>query len=255
MTRLASAIAIAAVLLFVHDVRAQEENALTRDEVAIVKKKLVNVLDALGQPSSGYSIEHENFNLPTDAYKMRETGMYQLLSASAERTFGTQKKTEKQNKDLEKEFQKKFAEAQAKGDYQEIAKLSQEMQKKSGEAQLKAVEGQKDPINVDVRFNSNPGATIDPDAVLFERAGVIALKSKDENSVGKGRVQVYFDPVSLKETKQLSRVNMKQPEKGVAKRTTVLNVTVEFSGPVNEIEPWAKKIDVSKVIAQIDAAR
>ena len=44
--------------------RAQDEKSLTRDEVSVIKKKMVAVLDALGQPA-GYSLEHDNFNLPT----------------------------------------------------------------------------------------------------------------------------------------------------------------------------------------------
>jgi len=245
----------AAALLLVCGARAQEENPLSRDEVGSIKKKLVNVLDALGQPPAGYSIEHESFNLPTEAYKAQKTNLYNLIGAGADRKYGTQKKTEAANEDMQKEYQKKLLEAQAKGDYQELGRLSQEMQKKMSEAQLKAVEGNKEPIDVRISFNSNPGATIDPDAVLFERAGVIALKSADDNSKGKTRVHIYFDPVSLKDTKQLSRVNMKQPEDGVARRTTVLNATIELYGPAADVEALAKKIDTKKVLAQIDTAK
>ena len=74
------------------DARAQNENPLTRDEVSIIKKKMVAVLEALGQPA-GYSLEHENFNLPAEAYKNTNTGKYNLISGSADRKFGTQKKT------------------------------------------------------------------------------------------------------------------------------------------------------------------
>ena len=255
MTRFRGVLVLIAALLLVHEVQAQRENPLSRDEVAVIKKKLVNVLEALGQPAGGYAIEHENFNLPTEAYKNTESSLFQPVSASADRTYGTQKQAEKQNEDLSKEYQKKFAEAQAKGDYQAMAKLSQEMQKKSGEAQLKAVEGKKEPVTVTVNLNYSAGATIDPDAVLFERSGVIALKTKDQSSTDKERVYIYFDPVLLKDTKQLSRVDLRSPEKGVAKRITVLHVTIELYGPAGEIEPLAKKVDVSKVLAQIDAAK
>ena len=235
--------------------RAQDENSLTRDEVAQFKKRLVNVLEALGQPPAGYTVEHESFNLPTDAYKDRATGKFHPLSAGADRNYGTQKKAQAAGGELQKEYQKKMLEAQAKGDYQELGRLSQEMQRKMSETQLKAVEGNKEPVSVTVHFNSNPGAVIDPDAVLFERPGVIALKSTDEGNPGHVRVAIYCNPVSLKETRQLSRVNMKQPEGGVTKKTLVLSVTVEFSGPASEVEPWAKKLDTKKILAQIDGAR
>jgi hypothetical protein len=232
--------------------RAQDEKSLTRDEVSVIKKKMVAVLDAMGQPA-GYSLEHENFNLPTEAYKNTNTGKYNPISGSADRKFGTQKKTEEESRDLQKEYQKKLAEAQAKGDYAAMSTIAQEMQQKAGAMQLKATETQKDPIQVSVRLNNNPGETIDPDAVLFERPGVIALKSNVEN--GSERIAIYFDPVALKETKQLSRVDLKLPEDGVAKRTLVLNVTIDVTGPVAGIEPWAKNLDSKKVLSQIDPAR
>jgi len=232
--------------------RAQDEQSMTRDEVSVIKKKLVAVLEALGQPA-GYSIEHESFNLPTQAYKNPETGKYGLTGASANRRFGTEKKSEEESKDLQKEYQKRLTEAQAKGDYAEMSRIAVEMQQKTGQMQLKATEGHKDPVQVSVSFNGNPGAVIDPDMVAFEHSGTIALKSGVEN--GSERIAVYFDPVSLKETKQLSRVDLKQPEGGVAKRTLVLSATIEVTGPPAEIEPWVKKVDLKKVLAQIDAER
>ncbi|HTY57778.1 MAG TPA: hypothetical protein VMF59_03135, partial [Bacteroidota bacterium] len=176
-----------------------------------------------------------------------------LISGSANRRFGTQKKTEEESKDLQKEYQKKMAEAQAKGDYQAMAKLGQEMQQKAGQMQLKATEARKDPIEVSVMLNDNPGAVIDPDAVVFEHPGVIALKSNVEN--GTERINVYFDPVSLKETKQLSRVDLKHPEEGVSRKTLVLNIAIDLNGPAAEIEPWVKKLDFKKVLAQIDSGK
>jgi hypothetical protein len=232
--------------------RAQDEKSLTRDDVSVIKKKLVAVLEALGQPA-GYSLEHENFNLPTEVYKSSTEGRYNLIGASAERKFGTQKKTEEESKDIQKEYQKKMAEAQAKGDYAAMSKLAMEMQQKVGAMQVKATDAQKDPIQVDVELNHNPGAVIDPDAVVFEHPGVIALKSNVEN--GAERIDIYFDPVSLKDTKQLSRVDLKQPEGGVAKKTLVLTAVIDVTGPTAEIEPWVKKVDVKKVLAQIDSGK
>jgi hypothetical protein len=249
LTALVGALAMTAIA------SGQEENSLTRDEVAQFKKKLVNVLEALGEAPAGYSVEHESFNLPTDAYKVQPSGMYYPVTAGADRNYGTQQKAQAKGEDLQKEYQKKILEAQAKGDYQEMSKLAQEMQKKMSEVQLKAVEVNKEPVRVNVQFNSGAGAVIDPDAVLFEHPGVIALRSQDSGTPGKVRVVIYCDPVSLKDTKQLSRVALKQPEGGIAKRTAVLNATVEFDGPTAEVEPWAKKVDTRKILAQLDAAR
>jgi hypothetical protein len=255
MNRTAIITLLATCLLGAGHARAQEENSLNRDEVSQIKKKLVATLEALGTAPAGYAMERENYNLPTEGSKIKETGRWYPVNGSADREYGTEKAAQKQSKDLEKEYQKKFAEAQAKGDYQEIARLSQEMQKKSGEANLKAVEGKKEPISVDVYFNSNPGATIDPDAVVFEKPGVIALRATESGENEKSRISVYFDPVSLKNTKQLSRVELKTPEGGITKRASVLNITVQLHGPTADVEAWAKRIDTGKVLAQIESAK
>ena len=231
---------------------SQDEKSLTRDEVSVVKKKLVAVFEAMGQPA-GYSVEHENYNLPTEAYGNSGSGKYNLIGASASREFGTEKQTEEANKDFQKEYQKKMAEAQAKGDYVAMSKLAQEMQQKAGQMQMKATESHKEPVRVSVSFNSNPGAVIDPDMVVFEHPGVIALKSGVEN--GSERIDIYVDPVALRETKQLSRVDLKLPPDGVAKRTAVLCAAIDVTGPVAEIETWVKRIDLKKILSQIDAGR
>jgi hypothetical protein len=251
MTRRLSSIVIVAAL-FLGTALAQNSVPYTRDEVATLKKKLVSALDAVGQPPTGYAKEKENFSLPTDANKEHDSGLFYPAYGSGDRTYGSDKAGQKSEKDLEKEYQKKIAEAQAKGDYLAISKLAQEMQQKSGEMQLKKIEGKKDPIDVRVHINSNGGEAIDPDGVLFERAGVIALKEKSDGNEEKSRVRIFFDPVNLKDTKQLSKVDMKMPEKGVSSKTAVYNITVEFDGPTTEIEAWAKKIETGKVLAQID---
>lgn len=233
-------------------VRAQEENSLTRDEVGVVKKKLVAIFDALGDPPAGYAKTDESFSLPTEASK-GQSG-YRPIYGSAVRKYGSaaEKKSKKTSEELQAEYEKKLMEAQANGDYQSMAKIAQEMQQKSGQAQLEAVKGRKEPIDVQIFLNSNPYQTIDPDAVVFESSGVIALRFAQDVEGTKGRVNVYVDPVNLKDVKKLSVVDMKEPEKDVANRTSVKNVTVELSGPMTDIEAWARKIATKKVIAQID---
>ncbi len=253
MLRRLSSLALALAVLVVWNAKGEDENPLTRDEVSVIKKKLLAAFDALGQPPEGFTVASEHFNLPTEAYKNKSNGMYYLLSPSADRNYETGKQAEKTGKDLEKEYQKKMLDAQAKGDYQGMAKLAQEMQQKMATAQSNAIGGHKEPIAVSVRFNSNPGATIDPDAVVFERSGVIALKNVSDPSSEKIRIAIYVDPVALKETKQLSRVDLKQPEGGVSKRTVMLSATIELSGPAADVEAWAKRVDTKKVLAQIDA--
>jgi len=232
-----------------------QEMPISRDEVAVIKKKLVATFESLGQAQAGYAMESENYNLPTEASKGKEAGKYSVMYASASRNFGTEKAKERSSEELQKEYQKKMLEAQAKGDYQAMAKLGQEMQQKMSESQLKAVETRKEPIEVDVQFNDYGGATIDPDAVVFEKPGVIALRKVNDPSSQKGQVDVYFDPVNLKDTKQLSRVELKKPEEGLSSKITVLSITVRLSGPMAEIEAWAKRIDTKKVLSQISSGK
>ena len=232
-----------------------DETQLTRDEVTVIKRKLVAVGEALGQPPAGYSKQDESFNLPTSASKMGTSGAFYPLHASAQFKFGGggEKMAKKSQKEMEAEYKKKMMAAQAKGDYQELSKIAQEMQQKAGQAQMAAEEARKEPVEVSLQFNSNPGQTIDPDAVVFERPGVIALKFKagDEDKV---RIAVYCDPVHLKDTKTLSRVDLSdKQDKGVTKKNAVLNVVIEMTGPAAVVEGWAKGIATDKVLAQVDA--
>ena len=235
-------------------VLAQNENSLTRDEVAIIKRKLVAVTEALGEPPPGYAKTEESFSLPTEANKAESAGRFHPVYGSASLKFGSaaEKKGKKSGEDLQKEYQKKITDAQAKGDYQSMAQLSQEMMQKVSKASAEAMEGPSEPVGVAITFNSNPSQTIDPDAVVLEAPGVIALKFKEDVDGTKGRVVLYFDPVNLKSTKTLSVVQMNEPEGGVTKKNAVKNVIVELNGPLGEIQTWAKRIAAKKVLAQID---
>lgn len=226
---------------------------LTRDEVTVIKRKLVSVADALGQPPSGYDKEEESFDLPTST-PIVETAAFRPLQASAQWKFGggVEKKAKKSQKELESEYKKKMLEAQAKSDYRAISSIVQEMQQKMMQAGM-ATEN-KDPIEASVQINSTTNQSIDPDAVVFEKPGVIALRLRARGDEDQIRVIVYFDPVHLKETKTLSVVDLSdQGSKVVTKKTTVLNAVVELSGPAAEVEEWAKRIATDKILQQIDA--
>ncbi|HTG00170.1 MAG TPA: hypothetical protein VK654_06245 [Nitrospirota bacterium] len=233
---------------------AAESTPLNRDEVTVIKRKLMAIADAVGQPA-GYAKEDESYNLPTETSKMQNSGAFHALYASARFKFGggSEKKAKKSQKEMEAEYKKKMMEAQAKGDYQEMSKIAQEMQQKSGKAQLEAENAKKEPVEANIQLNANSGQAIDPDAVVFEKPGVIALKFKtgDEDKI---RIVVYFDPVHLKDTKTLSRVEMyDKQDKGVTNKTAVRNAAIEMTGPAAIVDAWAKAIATGKVLAQIDA--
>jgi hypothetical protein len=239
-------ILVSSLLVCAGTLFAQTE-PLTRDEVASLKRKLQATLDALGKAPEGYVKESENFYLPTEASKISSGGYYPL-TPSVSFKFGSGDKSKKSEKDLEKEFKKKFAEAQAKGDVQEMMRLSQEMQKKMGEMQMDAIAAEKEPIDLSIAFNSSASETIDPDGVVFESPGVIGLKQSDDDKI---RVTILFDPVALKDTKTLSRVDLSLPEEGTKNKASVFNVSIQLNGPEQEVTEWIKRIATAKVLSQI----
>ncbi|MBI2519900.1 MAG: hypothetical protein HYV97_05775 [Bdellovibrio sp.] len=235
-------------------VQSEDNNDLTRDEVATIKKKLVAAQTALGAPPEGYSRTREDFDLPTSG-NSSEGKMYQIGSGLRQE-FGSKAKqdSEANQKKMEADFQKKYAEAMAKNDFETISKLGMEMQQSAGQNMAGAMAGPKEPMTVQIRFNSNPYEAIDPDGVVLERPGVIALKKKNQSEESKGKVSLYFDPVTLKDTKKLSKVELKGPEGGITKKLAVFNIAVEIDGPLEMAEAWSKKIDTKTILGLIDGA-
>ena len=228
---------------------AQNAKPLTRDEVATVKKKLVAVLNALGDAPKGYRSDerNESFTLPTEFYESE--GSANLLYSGAHREYSF-----KTSEDEQKAMMDKIRAAQAKGDMQEVMRLSQEMQSKAMQAATSAEENP--PIRIDVNFNRGDSETIDPDGVLFEGTGFIALKSKQGENEGNERVRIFFDPVTLKSTKTLSKVDFNQAQgtdtKKIASKTAVKYISVELVGPTSAVETWAKKLNTKTVLSQVD---
>ncbi|HBA60089.1 MAG TPA: hypothetical protein DCZ92_04605 [Elusimicrobia bacterium] len=233
-----------------------EDTALTRDESAAFKKALVAVLGAMGLPPQGFVKEKDDFNLPTDFYT--EGGKLRAVTASVHRRLAIKgvKDAEAGNKKHGADYKKKILEAQSKGDYQEVMRLSQEMQKDVSSTALsgaKAEEEKKLPIRVSVEINDSQYQAIDPDLVVFEKPGVLALKMpQDEEGDPKGSVAVYFQPSALKDTKKLSKVQI--DVKTVPVKTSIVAIAIKLEGPVEEVETWAKRIDTKTVLAQINAA-
>jgi hypothetical protein len=255
MTRLMKLAVLALLVMLCQPVWSRADEAqLNRQEVTVVKKKLVEVVSAIGGPPSGYVKAQESFDLPTSVYSANQGGGYMPVYASANLSFdgGAEKMGKKSEKEIEAEYRKKILEAQAAGNYEAMSQIAQEMMQKSSQAQMAVEEAKREPVDISVRFNNNPGATIDPDAVVFESPGVIALKS----SRGDGdqlQVDIYFDPVKLKDTQSLSRIDLSDnDQRGSSQKTTVRNITIEMTGPAEVVEAWSKQIATTTVLTQID---
>lgn len=238
------------VLAFAATAFAQD-NALTRSEVTALRAKLVTVQQAMGEPAA-YLKESEDFNLPTDFNpNTSQSGKFWPITsgvtmrfvdrAAAENTANAEKAAE--------EFQAKYAAAIAVGDYGAVEKMMQEMQ--AMQAAAMAPRTPKDPMDVYVQFNMNPSVGIDPEAIVLEQPGVIALRQKELNS-DRGQVTVYLDPVALKATGELSKFELRTDQNGVGNRTGLYHIVVQASGSVPDIESWIKEFDYAAMLGVID---
>ena len=237
------------ISLIIPSLSPAQDNSLDRDEVSVIKKKLVTVQKAMGGDPEGYSKESEDFSLPTD-FTPAEKGKFWPITSSISLRYGDKasKDSEAGVKKSAADFQAKYAAAVASGDGEAMAKAVQDMQKTSQDASAAAMNPKKkEQLTIYVQFNTSPNAGIDPDAVLFEKSGVIALKSKQADSE-KGQVVVYIDPVALKETKKLSKVDLKTPADGVSKKNGVFNITIQIDGNVTDAEAWASITSLSDFI-------
>jgi len=255
MTRIMNLAVLALlVALFQPTWSRAEEAQLNRQEVTVIKKKLVEVVAAIGQPPPGYVKAEESFDLPTSAYSTNQAEGYLPVYAAANLSFdgGAEKMGRMSQEEIEAEYRKKILAAQAAGNYEALAQITEEMIQKSTQLQMDVEEAKREPVDISVRFNNNAGATIDPDAVVFESPGVIALKSSRGND-DQLQVNIYFDPVKLKDTQSLSRIDLSDnDQRGSSQKTTVRNITIELTGPAEVVEAWSKQIATAKVLTQID---
>lgn len=232
---------------------AEPSTALTRDEVTAVKRRIQAVETALGAAPAGFERSSENFNLPTEFSPAGDDGkkFYPVSGGVTLKYDGGTERIGQQTTTQMQDLQKKMSDAMAAGNYDEVGKIQQQMMQQANVAQSAAVTaGAKGTIDVDIHLNQGGGETIDPDAVLFERPGVLALKTASSGDPNQSHVTVYVDPVGLKNTRQLSTVTLRHDP--APKKTAALNAVVAFTGPAATIEAWAQKINTEAVLAQLD---
>jgi len=227
---------------------AQETN-LTRSEVTAIKAKIVTVQQAMGGDPSGYLKESEDFDLPTNS-NPAQGGKYWPITSGVSLRYGD-KGTAEAQANMEKaaaEFQSKMATAVASGNVAEITRMSEEITRMQAAAMAPAE--RKEPMNVYVRLNQNPTVGIDPDAVVLEKPGVIVLRDKGQGE--KGDVTVYIDPVALKATEELSKIELRTASDGVTNKTGVYHVVIQLNGTLADTEAWAKTFDFAAMLGVID---
>lgn len=225
-----------------------QSTGLNRAEVAAIKAKLVAVEQAMGGEPKGYALESEDFSLPTD-FNPAQGNKFWPIGASVWLRY-TDRAIQEAEANAEKaqaDFQQRYIAAASSGNQAAMNAMMQEMM----QAQTAANATPKEDMTVSIQFNNNPYAGIDPDGVLFEGRGVIALKDHDVSQTT-GQVTVYFDPVALRETETLSKIELTTPQGGVSNRSGIFNVMITLSGTSEDIDAVAKGIDVGAVLAVID---
>lgn len=228
-----------------------QDTALTRNDVTAIRAKLVTVQQAMGEPA-GYLKESEDFNLPSDFNPNNsQAGKYWPITSSVSMRYtdrAAAEKTANAEKAAE-EFQAKYAAAVAAGDYSGMEKMMQEMQ--AIQAAAMTPSQPKEPMQVYVQFNMNPSVGIDPETIVLERPGVIALRQQELNS-DRGQVTVYLDPVALQSPGDLAKFELRTDQNGVDNRTGLYHIVVQANGAVPDIEAWIQKFDYGAMLGVID---
>lgn len=217
-----------------------------RDDLASLKKSMEGVLAAIPNPQGPYAKDNENWNLPSYACQDKSGTVPIDVGYSGRYT------TEASTRKMGEEYQKELLAAQAKGDYQAVAKISQQMQQKI--LQQAAVDQQFQPIDINVSANRQDAQTIDPDAVLRDGEGFLALRTDKDASSGTERVSMFFDPVALKNAHQLARFDMSGDFR-VPSKLALLSLRIDLNGQASVLETMIKKVDTSKVLGALTAAR
>jgi len=228
---------------------AAGQNSLTRSEVTALKAKLVAVQQAMGADPDGYLKDSEDFNLPTDANPAQGGKFWPITSGITLRyvdRVSTEGKAAAEA--AAADFQTRFA-ATAATNPAAITTMVEEMQRLQAAAMIAPVK--TEPMNFYVQFNQNPIVGIDPDAVVLEQAGVIVLREKEVSSA-KGNITVYIDPVALRATQELSKIELRTAQDGVSNKTGVFHIVIQLNGAVADAEAWAKTFDLSAMLAVID---
>lgn len=247
--------ASALCLTFFLAATANAQNSLTRSEVAALKAKIVTVQQALGEDPAGYIKESEDFNLPTDANPAQGGKFWPITSGVSLRY--TDRGTVQSQADIEKataDFQQKYAAAIASGNAEAITKMVEEMTRIQTQAMAAAANpaARKEPMSVYVQLNQNPTVGIDPDAVVHEQPGVIVLRDVNNQTDGRGNVTAYIDPVDLRATEELSKIELRTADGGMPSKTGVYHVVIQLNGTVVDAEAWAKTFDFGAMLGVID---
>jgi hypothetical protein len=219
-----------------------DDDPVARDEALALKTTVKSVLEALGAPPAGYAKAKEEYDLPTSMGFDKAAKRFYLTETRADFEFTSGMSGEQ----MSKEYQQKIMAAQSKGDYAEVQRLSLDLQKNIAAA----MGAEMSKITVKVHLNSMAYQKIDPEGVIWECPGGIALR--EENSDNNTQLMLAFDPKVLADTKKLSLISLSESfRESAGRKTAVRTIVVELIGPEAAVTEWAKTVDKGKILALI----
>jgi hypothetical protein len=219
-----------------------DDDPVARDEALALKTTVKAVLEGLGAPPAGYAKAKENYDLPTSMGVDKAAKRYYLAQTEADFEFTSGMSGEQ----MGKEYQTKIMAAQSKGDYAEVQRLSLELQQNM----MAAMNSEMSKITVKIYLNRSAYQEIDPEGVIWEIPGAMALRT--ESSDANTQLMLAFDPKTLADTKKISLISLGEALNAPASsKTAVRNVVVELNGPEAAVTEWVKNVDKGKVLALI----
>ena len=219
---------------------------LMRDDLAGLKKKVEIALSAVPKPKSPYAKANESWSLPS--YACKDKSGQRPLDLSYNSTWNTDASMQKMGMD----YQKQIMAAEAAGNYQEVMKITQKMQARAM-AQASANQGMP-PLEINLSVNTGDANTIDPDSVIRDGRGFIAIRTNKDRISGNENISIFFDPVALKDAHQLASFDLSGDYRVPAK-LSLLSLRIDMSGPSNILEPIVKEIDVGSVLGTLTTER
>lgn len=219
-----------------------DDDPVARDEALALKTTVKAVLDGLGAPPAGYVKGKEDFDLPTSmgVDKAKKHFFLSQTEGSFEFTAGMS------GEQMAKDYQQKIMAAQGKGDYAEVQRLTMDMQQKL----MAAMSTEMSKVDVTVYLNNSAYQEIDPEGVLWETPGAIALRTGTDGTTTE--LMLAFDPKSLADTKKVSLIQLGETLNNPAtSKTAVRTIVVRLKGPDAVVTEWAGTVDKSKILALI----
>lgn len=217
-----------------------------RTDLANIKKTVTAMAAALGNAPAPYAKENDQWELPTYACKGK-AGFRPITTRYSFRL-----STEVEQKKFAAQYQKEIMAAQASGDPEKIMQVSQEYQKKM--MQMAAANQNNSPVDIAINVNEGGSGTIDPDAVLRDGAGFIALRESSDAGSGSEIVNLYFDKVALRDAHEAASFDT-GGDVTVPGRFDAINVHMNIGGPKTIVDALVKQLKTAGVLGQLSEKR